>query len=1072
VTRLEADLRWNAVAVSRSPPPAADPPPATSLEAPRDQAERRQITALACELIVPSGQTDAGNLEDLRGAVDAFRQHISESAARHDGFVFSSLGDTVLAVFGYPTAHENDAEHAVRAGLELCVSVRTLRTHADFPTRCRVGIETGMVIVGDRVGEPRDPTIVGDAPMVAVRLQALAEPDTVAIGPTTRRLIGGLFDYRDLGATEVGGLAGPVPAWQVLRTSAIESRFEALRGSALTPLVGRSEEIDQLLRRWSRAKAGDGQVVLVTGEPGIGKSRLCAELEQRLRTETHLRRRYFCSPYHRESVLFPFIDQLGRAASFARDDPPATRLGKLEALIGPVAAEEDVAFLANLLSLPSSERYPLPNLSPLRIRERTLQALIRQLEASARQQPVLMVFEDAQWIDPSSQELLDLTIEHVRRLPVLLIITFRPEFQPPWTGQPRVTILALNRLDRLDRTVLAAQLAGDKALPDEVVEHIADRTDGVPLFVEELTKSVLESGLLREEAGRYVLDRALPPLAIPTSLHDSLLERLDRLSRVRQVAQIGAVIGREFSYPLLEGVARLDGGALREALSELVRSGLVFSRGEPPQALYTFKHALVRDAAYDTLLRGPRQELHARITMVLEQRFPEDVEQQQEILAQHCTLAGLTERAIGYWSSAGRKSLTRSAMIEAAAQFQKGLELLPGLPDGPDRERRELELQSALGGALVAWKGPAAPEAGEAHVRARTLCEKLGDTGASAPVLMGQFAHDLMRGKLNSARRIAEDLLRLGQSRNDAIARLAGHQAMGSCLHETGEFTTAIGHHEWVLSLHDPEINRAIASVAAYDSQTIASSLLALDHFVIGNPGQASVRNEEAVSRSRTLNNFTSLCFALNISVRLNLLRRSEQAAFAALEELISVAAEHRFFYFQIMANILRGLLPSKTGSVVEGIAGARQSISAEAARGVKHNQAHHLGLFAQACERAGQSEEALATLARALEMADKTGERWFEPELHRLRGEWLIVHRSGEQAEAEACFERALAVARLQSAKMWELRAAVSFARLRRDQRRRAEACDLLAPVYEWFTEGFDTPDLKGAKALLDELL
>jgi predicted ATPase len=682
-----------------------------------------------------------------------------------------------------------------------------------------------------------------------------------------------------------------------------------------------------------------------------------------------------------------------------------------------------------------------------------------------------MVFEDAQWIDPSSQELLDLTIERVRSLPVLLIITFRPEFQAPWTGQARVTILALNRLDRRDRSVLAAQLAGDKGLPDEVVEQIADRTDGVPLFVEELTKSVLESGLLREEAGRYVLDRALPPLAIPTSLHDSLLARLDRLSTVRQVAQIGAAIGREFSYPLVEGVARLDGGALREALSQLVRSELVFSRGEPPQALYTFKHALVRDAAYETLLRGPCQELHGRIAMVLEQRFPEDVEQQPEILAQHCTLAGLNEQAIGYWSRAGRKSLARSAMIEAAAQFQKGLELLPGLPDGPDRERQELELQSALGRALVASKGPAAPEAGEAYLRARTLCERLDDAQPLVPVLMGQFAHRLLRGELAAARRIAYDLLVSGQGKDHAIARLAGHQAMGSCLHETGEFVAAIGHHERVLSVHNPEINRAIASVAAYDPQTIALSLLALDHFATGNLDQASTWNEEVVSRSRKLDNHTSLCYALYMSASLNLLRRSEHAAFAALEELTSIATEHRFFYFQSLANVPWALLPLKTGSVVEGIARAQQSISAQAARGMIHSQAYHLGLLAHACERAGQSEEALDTLDRALEMADRTGERWFEAELHRLRGEWLIAHRSREQAEAEACFERAIAVAGRQSAKMWELRAAASFARLRRNQGRPVEARDLLAPVYEWFTEGLDTPDLKEAKALLDKL-
>jgi DNA-binding winged helix-turn-helix (wHTH) protein len=546
VTRVEAEARGNAALR-----PAVDPPLATFLEAAHDHAERRPITALACELIVLSGQTDAGNLEDLREAVGAFRHCISEAAARHDGFVFSSLCNMVLVLFGYPAAHENDAEQAVRAGLELCASVQTLRANTDCAARCRVGIETGMVIVDNRDGESRDRTIVGDAPMMAARLQALAQTDTVAIGPTTRRLIGDLFDYRDLGAIEVGGLAGPVPAWQVLHASAIESRFEALRGSSLAPLLGRDEEIDLLLRRWSRAKAGDGQIVLVTGEPGIGKSRLCAELEERLHTETHLRRRYFCSRYRQDSALFPFIDQLGRAAGFARDDPPATRLDKLEALVGSTAAEEDVAFLANLLSLPASRL----NLSPQRIRERTLQTMIRQLEASARQQPVLMVFEDAQWIDPSSQELLDLAIERVRTLPVLLIETFRPEFQPPWTGQPQVTMLTLSRLDRHDRTVLVEQIAGGKSLPDEVINQIAERTDGVPLFVEELTKSVLESGLLREEGDRYVLDSALPTLAIPTSLHASLLVRLDRLASVHLVAQIGAAIGREFSYQLLHAVS-------------------------------------------------------------------------------------------------------------------------------------------------------------------------------------------------------------------------------------------------------------------------------------------------------------------------------------------------------------------------------------------------------------------------------------------------------------------------------------------------------------------------------------
>ena len=527
-----------------------DAPQAPSSGAPAPaSAERRQLTVMFCDLVGSTALSTQVDPEDLRDLINAYHAACAERVVRFGGYLAKYMGDGVLAYFGYPQAHEDDPIRAIHAGLAILEAVAGLDPRAGFGPQVRIGIATGLVVVGDMIGEgaARESNVVGETPNLAARLQTLADPGTLVIAPETRRLAGRVFEYRDLGAVALKGFAEAVQAWQVIRASEVESRFEALRGSALTRLVGRDEEIDLLLRRWARAKAGDGQVVLVSGEPGLGKSRLAAALAERLHGEPHLHLRYFCSPYHQDSALFPFVDQLGRAARFVGDDPPAARLEKLEALLARAAPpDEDVALLADLLSLPSSKRYSLPDLSPQRKKERTLEALIGQLEGLAPQQPVVMVFEDAHWIDPTSRELLDLTVERVRGLPVLLIVTFRPEFQPPWTGQPQVSMLALNRLDRRDRAALVEQIAGGKTLPDTIVGQIAERTDGVPLFVEELTKSVLESGVLREEADGYVLDGALPPFAIPTSLRDSLMARLDRLASVRLVAQIGAAIDGNF----------------------------------------------------------------------------------------------------------------------------------------------------------------------------------------------------------------------------------------------------------------------------------------------------------------------------------------------------------------------------------------------------------------------------------------------------------------------------------------------------------------------------------------------
>jgi tetratricopeptide (TPR) repeat protein len=689
--------------------------------------------------------------------------------------------------------------------------------------RVRIGIATGLVVVGEPigVGDLRQQTAIGETPNLAARLQGLAEPNGVVISGNTRQLVGDLFEYRDLGRVEIRGFSGRIPVYEVLRPVAVESRFEALRGSALTPLIGREEDIDLLLRHWARVQTRDGQVVLISGEPGIGKSRITTELEGRLHAEPHIRLRYFCSPYHQDSALFPFVDQLGRAAGFAADDPPAARIEKLEVLLARAAPTgEDVAFIVDLLSLPVSGRHPLPNLSPQRKKERILEALLRQLEGLARQHPVLMVVEDAHWVDPTSRELLDLAVERIRNRPVLLIVTFRPEFQPLRTGQPQVTMLALNRLDRRDRRALVAQIAGGEALPDEVVDQIVDRTDGVPLFIEELTKSVLESGV--------------PLVGIPTTLHDSLMARLDRLASVRPIAQIGAAIGREFSYALVRAVSRLPEDELQAALARLVASELVFQRGIPPEAVYSFKHALVKDAAHGSLLRSSRQQLHAQIAEALETDSPELMDSQPELFAQHYAEAGLVEKSVACWGKAGHRSAARSAIAEAAAQFQKGLGQLALLPDDPKRQRQELEICSALGALLQAVKGLAAPETGHAYARARELWEQLGAPSEFLQVPFGQSAYHMNRGEFDLAQRLGEELLRLSRQRNDSAGILLGHQSLGRNLMCTGRLASSRTHLEETLALWDLNSDQSLVRQVGVYPRITSQVFLAIVLFCLG----------------------------------------------------------------------------------------------------------------------------------------------------------------------------------------------------------------------------------------------
>ena len=641
--------------------------PSAPSPSPEDRAERRQVTVMFSDLVGSTALSARMDPEDLREVISAYQKCVAEAVQRFGGFVAKYMGDGVLVYFGYPQAHEDDAERAVRAGLELVAAVGALKTHA--PLQTRVGIATGLVVVGDLIGSgaSQEQAIVGETPNLAARLQGIAEPNTVVIAESTRRLVGNLFELDDLGSQQLKGIAGAVRAWAALRPASVESRFDALHATGVTELVGREEELELLLRRWSKAKTGEGQVVLLSGEPGIGKSRLTVALQERLKGEPHTRVRYFCSPQHTDSAFYPAIAQLERAAAFERHDIPESKLEKTVSLLGSSAAQDtDVQLLAELLSIPIGNRYSALNWSPQRKKEKTFEALLRQLDIAARQQPVLLIYEDVHWIDPSSRELLDMTVDRVARLPVLLLITFRPEFVPPWTGQAHLTTLTLSRLGRREGALLVERLAANRALPDEITAEIVERTDGVPLFVEELTKAVLEAAVEGQDASETISKAALPSLAVPATLYASLMARLDRLgTAAKEVAQIGAAIGREFSYELLILVAQKNEEEVKASLAHLSDAGLVFCRGMPPEANFLFKHALVRDAAYGSLLRSQRQHLHARIATTLETEFPDKAAAQPEVLGHHAEEAGLAAKAIGFWQKAGELAVRRAANPEA-----------------------------------------------------------------------------------------------------------------------------------------------------------------------------------------------------------------------------------------------------------------------------------------------------------------------------------------------------------------------------------------------------------------------
>jgi class 3 adenylate cyclase len=1052
--------------------PAASSPTHLAATAPETHgaAERRQVTVMFSDLVGSTALSARMDPEDLREIISAYQRCVTATVRRFGGFVAKYMGDGVLVYFGYPQAHEDDAERAVRTALELIAAVSAIKAPAALQTR--VGIATGLVVVGDMIGsgEAQERGIVGETPNLAARLQGVAEPNMLVIAEGTRRLLGDLFELKDLGAKDLKGIAGPVRAFAALRPSTVESRFEALHATGLTTLVGREEELELLLRRWSKAKIGDGQVILLSGEPGIGKSRLTAALLGHVAGEPHTRLRYFCSSQHTDSAFYPIIGQMERAARLAHDETPQARLDKLDALLTETStSKQDAAVFADMLSLPNDGRYPTLELTPEQRRQRTLEALTAQFARLASRHPVLMIFEDVHWVDPTSLEALNRAVDRIKTLPALLIVTFRPDFHAPWMGQSRVTSLALNRLGESETAAIIARLAGNKELPADVMAEIVERTDGIPLFVEEMTKAVLEAEG-EGEAQRTAAAIPSPAHAVPASLHASLMARLDRLGSVKEVAQIGAAIGREFAHDLLAAVARKPEAELGSALDRLVAAGLLFRQGAPPHASYLFKHALVQDAAYGTLLRGPRQALHARIAAAIETRMPESVEREPELLAYHYAEAGQPDRAAGYWLAAGRLAARRSANRETVAHLTRGIAAVRGLPETVERNRQELALQLALGPALLSSRGFGDAEASAGYQRAAELARRLGDDRDRFAATWGLWisiragsASDHMRLLLKYLGEMVEAAERTG----DAELLLQAHHSSWSTRIWNGEFASASEHVRSGLALYDRERHRHHALMyGGHDPGVCGKGQGAVALWALGYPDQAVQSAREGVVLGQALDHWPSLLHSLRFAASVYFLRRQAADVLECSARLLALGAEHGLKMYEAIGGVFHGWAVIQQRDAQAGLAELRAAVAAYAIT-AHINLDLYRAILAEAELQAGNLEEAAAVLIQG----ERTADEWWRTGYLRLQGDLLLRGPRNDRATAERLYREAISVAAGQQAKSLELRAATSLALLLGEQGRRREGYAELAPIYGWFTEGFDTLDLKEAKALLDQL-
>ncbi|MCH7843035.1 MAG: AAA family ATPase [Chloroflexi bacterium] len=1055
--------------------PASPPPVEPTGTAP--DAERRQLTVMFCDLQGSTALSQQLDPEDLRDVIRGYQEVCAGAVGRFEGHIAKYLGDGLLVYFGYPQAHEDDPQRAVRAGLAILQGMgplnAQLRSARDLELTVRIGIHTGLVVAGEMGGGDtlEELAIVGETPNVAARIEGAAEPNGIAISDVTANLVQGFFLSESMGPHELKGIAEPVELFRVLEESGAQTRFDVAVSTHLTPLVGRDQEVGLLLDRWEQVEEGLGQVVLVSGEAGIGKSRLLQGLIDGLAGRPHVMQEHRCSPYHQNSTLFPIIESYERWLGFQRMDSPEERIQALEKALEErsLLTPEALSLWAGMLSVPLDESHPPLDISPQLQRQRTMELMAQLKVATASQEPVLAVFEDLHWADPTTLDFLGLLLEQVATTKVMVILTFRPEFTPPWGSRSHVTQINLNRLPRRLATDLMARVTGGKELPEDVVTQISAKSDGVPLFVEELTRMVLESGLLREVDGRYELTGPLTDLAIPSTLQDSLTARLDRLGEVKEVVQLASVLGREFIYQLIQAVSQEDEGPLSDHLRQLVTGEFLYQHGVLPEASYIFKHALIQDAAYNSLLISRRQQYHRLVAQIYEESFPETVESQPELVAHHYTEAGLNAEAIPHWQQAGQNAMRRSANVEGVNHFTKGLELLEHLPETAERASQEVAFQTMLGQCLIQIQGYSSPNVERAFSRARELMDQIGETPQYFQVTYGLFTYYLIRAELQSALQVAEECLEAAQRSEDPYPVVMAHRNIGSAMMFMGNQASAREHLEQGISHYELSEHRTLALRYGQEPTCTARAFYARNLWLLGFPDQALIQIQKALELAQEVSHPFTLAAIQSFTAMFYFDTRAFQSALHYAEATVELSQEQRFAFWAAVGSQILGACWAQQGRTSEGIESIIAGSTSAARMGGMLNQSVGMVYLAESHLISGRAEDGLQAWSERFALLPDGGSAW-EAEVHRLKGELLLLP-GGSDIEAEESFNQALDVARKQSARSLELRSSMCLARLWRKQGKQTDARELLAEIYGWFTEGFDTPDLIDAKALLEEL-